>query len=452
MGRLLVLTVLSSVYASAQPAIDSKEYQARRRAAMELVPDGIIALHSGSGLKHWDESGFHQDASFYAFTGLTNARNAILVLDGTEGKSWLFVQPSASAGSEFGGLDSARVNPGTAAEAGLKIDHVSSWETFVSFVESRRKSNPKVVVYVDGAGQTGGMSGRITDPPGMAAVENPHLLWQNAIRQQWSDIEIKDAFPILDEVRWVKSPAELALLRKAAAITAEGFWAGARAIAPGRAQRQIEGEVIRACLNAGADGLSLWPWVRSGPYTMPQALFDPFGDYRNLDRTMQSGEIVRLDVGCDYRMYKGDFGRTIPVSGRFEAGQRETLELLNGAYLAGLNAMKPGANAEQVQQAFRGYIEIENRQNNLVTPLAREAASGALKSRQPIHGLGVDMAEGTPKAFREGNVICFEPAIVAGNQAYFVEDTILVTATGHEVLNPALPYAPEELERAIAKR
>jgi Xaa-Pro aminopeptidase len=186
---------------------------------------------------------------------------------------------------------------------------------------------------------------------------------------------------------------------------------------------------------------------------MPQALFDPFSDYRNLDRTMQAGEVVRFDLGCDYRMYKGDFGRTLPVSGRFDVGQRETLDLLNGAYQAGLNAIKPGANAEQVQQAFRNYIE--ERQSGLRTPLAKEAASGALKvPRQfiPIHGLGVDMAEGTPKIFREGNLLCFEPAIVAGNQAYFVEDTIVVTATGHEILNPALPYAPAELERAIGKQ
>src|SRR5215469_17632392 len=116
MCRLLALTLLSGLYASAQPAIDSAEYQARRRAAMEQVPDGMIALHSGSGLKHWDESGFHQDASFYAFTGLTNARNAILVLDGTEGKSWLFVQPSMPPATDFRGFDIGRVNPGTAAE------------------------------------------------------------------------------------------------------------------------------------------------------------------------------------------------------------------------------------------------------------------------------------------------------------------------------------------------
>ena len=170
-------------------------------------------------------------------------------------------------GADLQGLDKAFLDPGPEAEALLKIDHVVPWETFASFVDSRRKSNQKLVFYIDSAGQTGSMSGELSNPPGFAAIENPHILWRDAIRQHWSDPEIKDAFPILDEVRWGKSSAELALLRKAASITNEGFWAGARAIAPGKTQRQVEGEVIRACLDAGSDGASFWPWVRSGPFT-----------------------------------------------------------------------------------------------------------------------------------------------------------------------------------------
>jgi Xaa-Pro aminopeptidase len=62
------------------------------------------------------------------------------------------------------------------------------------------------------------------------------------------------------------------------------------------------------------------------------------------------------------------------------------------------------------------------------------------------------MAEGNPKVFREGNVVCYEPALVAQDQAYFVEDTILITRDGHEILNPALPYSPSDLERGMASR
>ncbi|HTA22080.1 MAG TPA: aminopeptidase P N-terminal domain-containing protein [Terriglobales bacterium] len=92
MSRLLITLLLLSC-AAAQSSIDSAEYQARRRAAMEKIPDGIVVLRAFSGMKRWDESGFHQDASFYYFSGLANLHGAILALDGTQKESWLFVSP-----------------------------------------------------------------------------------------------------------------------------------------------------------------------------------------------------------------------------------------------------------------------------------------------------------------------------------------------------------------------
>src|SRR6204780_378354 len=449
MWRLLIPLLLLSC-ASAQFSIDSAEYQARRRAALEKVPDGIIVLRAFSGLKHWDESGFHQDASFYYFTGLANLHGAILALDGVQKESWLFVSPRlGSFGSDLHGFDSVFIDPGAPTEAELKLDHVVLWEQFVSFIESRRKSNPKLILYADSAGQTGQMSGDAKIPPGLGPMDNPHQVWSNTLRQHWSDLEVKDAFAILDEVRSVKSPAELARMRKAAAVTAEGFWAGVHAIAPGKTQRQVEGAVLDACLQAGSDGPSLWPWVRSGPYAMGNTLFEAFVDYDNLDRKMQAGEVVRLDLGCDFQMYKGDFGRTIPVSGHFDEGQSETMELLNGAYLAGVSMMRPGGTFKDVFAATLGYIE--QHQSELKTPMAKDAAASALKRKgYALHGLGVDMAEGTPQTFQAGNVLCYEPQFTSGNQSFFVEDTFLITAAGHEVLNPALPYSPADIERATS--
>ena len=128
-------------------------------------------------------------------------------------------------------------------------------------------------------------------------------------------------------------------------------------------------------------------------------------------------------------MYKGDFGRTIPVSGHFDAGQRETMELLSGAYLAGVAAMRPGATPHEVFDATAAYIA--GHQAALTTPLAREAAAAAVAhpgSWSIMHGLGLDMA---------------------GGQGFFVEDTWVITATGHERVNPSIPYAPTDIERAM---
>jgi Xaa-Pro aminopeptidase len=93
---------------------------------------------------------------------------------------------------------------------------------------------------------------------------------------------------------------------------------------------------------------------------------------------------------------------------------------------------------------------VQQHQGELKTPMGREAAADALKRAGfPRHGLAVDMAEGAPKAFQAGNVICYEPLFSAAGQGFFVEDTFVITGTGHEVLNPQLPYAPKDIEAAM---
>jgi Xaa-Pro aminopeptidase len=452
LGVFVIAFFFAGLATFGQTAIDAQEFQARRKAALEKIPDGIVLLHTTWGLKHWDESGFHQDPSFYYFTGLADAHGAILALDGTKKESWLFVPPRIPIFPDLQGFDSVLIDSGSQTEKELGIDHVVAWDQFAPFIESRRKDDPKLILYTDQGGQTGEMSGdrKFGSPPGLGPVQNPNLTWTNILRQKWSDIEVKDAFAILDEVRSVKSAAELARMRQAAAVTAEGFWAGVHAIAPGKTQRQVEGAVLDACLQAGSDGPSLWPWVRSGPYALENRLFEPFVDYHNMDRKMQAGEVVRLDLGCDFQMYKGDFGRTIPVSGHFDEGQRETVELLNGAYLAGVATMRPGASSMDVFKATLAYID--QHQSELKTAMAKEAASDALKHKgYALHGLGVDMAEGAPKSFQAGNVLCYEPQLTSGNQSFFVEDTFLITAAGHEVINPALPYSPADIEKAMSQ-
>jgi len=113
-----------AAFGQSATAIDAPEFQARRAAALAKVPDGIILLRPAWGLKHWDESGFHQDPSFYYFTGLANAHAAILALDGTKKESWLFVPPRIPLGADLHGFDAVFFDPGAPSEKELGIDHV----------------------------------------------------------------------------------------------------------------------------------------------------------------------------------------------------------------------------------------------------------------------------------------------------------------------------------------
>ncbi|SPE34698.1 hypothetical protein SBA3_2170012 [Candidatus Sulfopaludibacter sp. SbA3] len=221
------------------------------------------------------------------------------------------------------GLDAVFPLAGSESEAAFAIEHVVPWNDFAARLDARQSANPQLTLYLDSGGPTGGQMGDAGNPEGLAPVFNPYLLWKSSVHSRWPALAIKDAFPILDEIRQVKSTDEIAALRKAAAITAQAFWAAATAIVPGRTQRQIEGEVLRACLQAGSNGPSLWPWIRSGPNSLGSALFAALFDSTNLDRATKAGDIVRVDVGCDSGMYKGDLGRTVPVTGTLMPGRRK---------------------------------------------------------------------------------------------------------------------------------
>lgn len=433
---------------SAQSQADRAAFTARRQQVAAKLDSGILLLHAAGGMKTWESNGFHQDPSFEYFTGLPNLQNGILVIDGGSGRTWLFIQgrPNRPQNPAFTGAAAVFIDTGAVSERALELDHVVAWDRFASVIDSLNAGRQSPVLYLDGGGQTGRMLGRESNPSGLAPVSNPYRTWRFAITQRWPKVEIRDAWPAIDEVRSVKSPEELDKMRKAAAATVAAIHAAARAIRPGVTQRAVEGVAVAAALANSSDGPSLWPWIRSGGNSLNAPLFDAFFDVHNLDRTMKPGDIVRVDLGFDYDEYKGDAGRTFPVSGHFTPAQREALDLLTGAYKAGVAAMRVGASQADVIAAFKQYVL--SHQASLTVPAVRDiAASLATVTGLPIHGLGLDMAEGVPAKFVENNVICFEPGVVVDGQQLFVEDTILITRDGPQILNPPMPYSAVELER-----
>jgi Xaa-Pro aminopeptidase len=256
---VLLIVVLACLpgMALTHMGIDSSEFQRRRQSVMNAASDGIILLHSFSAPKSWSDSGFRQDSNFYYLTGLENLHDAILAVDGTTKESWLFVMaPTERQQRRFdslSGWDSVYLTPNHETEQALGIEHIVAWDGFADFIETRRKANPKILLYLDQSGE-GKMVADVSNPPSLAAIENPYLLWAGAIKAKWPDANIADATSTLQNIRAVKSPAEIALMKKAAVYTDAGFRAAVAAIAPGHTNREIEGAAIEAALRAGADG------------------------------------------------------------------------------------------------------------------------------------------------------------------------------------------------------
>ena len=443
--RTLIAVFLAAPIQVAAQQIPSREYVERRRALMERLPDGITLLHAEPRDKPESEPSFIQNASFSYFTGLNGVPNAILAIDGPRREVRLFVPPKPRA---FG-FPVDGVVPEASSTATLGLTQIVSWDSLIPYVRSRMRDGVKKL-YVDEARRPGSTG----VPPGMRPVAGDPVLWAQSLAAAFPDAEIASAVATLRELRFIKSRAEVDVLRDNARSTAVAVRAAMRAVTPGVRQRRVEMRAAQACIDAGAVGPSFWPWTMSGPNAHIPMLVRSVYSYDQLDRTMKSGETVRIDLGCANHGYGGDVGRTVPVSGTFTAGQREIWNLLIDAYRVGIKSMKAGVTIAQVMAASRA--EIERQATSLRTPEGKEAAKILLApdgmSGWSLHSVGVESGETPLPTLVDGAVIAFEPIFSVGRDAYYLEDMIHITSTGAEILSVGLPYTAAEIEAAMRSR
>ncbi len=424
--------------------IGAEEYAARRDRILDDLADGILLLHSRSAPKEMEQWGFIQDPSFLYFTGLAEAPGAILALDGPMHESRLFVPPPPSS---FGvAVQDLLPVPGTASARRLSIEAVEPWENFLRWVDARLAEGVgKLYVDEPRRPESSGV------PAGLPAVSSPLGLWREALQARFPDVQVASAKLAIQALRWVKSPAEVEVLTRNARSTASALLAVAVELRPALSQRAAESTVVAACIASGAEGPSFWPWIMSGPNTRMDRLVSAFFRYGHLDREMEEGELVRVDIGCASGLYGGDVGRTFPVSGRFSPGQREAWNLLIDAYRAGMAAMSAGVPIDAVRSASQAAVE--GARGGLSTAIGREAAATILEQGDAvwhIHGVGIESGEDPGPVLEVGSVLAFEPMVAVGADVFYLEDMILITPTGHRILSEGLPYTADEIEAAMA--
>jgi Xaa-Pro aminopeptidase len=141
----------------------------------------------------------------------------------------------------------------------------------------------------------------------------------------------------------------------------------------------------------------------------------------------------------------------MPVSGHYTKDQAEVIDFMDDAYQAGLRAMRDGVSGDQVIQTSISYV-ADHRQV-LRSDLARRAAAELLKpSVWVMYSHGIDMVEIFPvKQMHTGNTIAYGPDFNVDGVGFYEEDVSLITARGHELINPALPYKAADMEETMAR-
>jgi Xaa-Pro aminopeptidase len=436
-ARLCAAALL--IVASASAA-DVAELRERRQRAAANFSDGILLLHARY-VPDYISDGFHQDPSFYYFTGLQNTVGAILAIDGRSRESWLFLPTHPPLGSIEGSTTSDAVK-----HAG--IEHVSDWSGLEGFLEKSATAST-TLYYVPVDYSIAELPPNITGDTGIPPTAPS---WALVLAHKWPSFRLQDARERVNALMDVQSPAELADLRSAAKATVAAVMAGIHAIRPGVSQRSVEVAVEDACWKEGAHGSSFWPWAMAGINGVFPKPFTSMTLYDHLNGIMNAGDLVRLDVGCEWNYYGGDLGRTVPVSGRYSADQREIWNIFVSAYHAGAKSLREGATQDQVFEVWRA--ELLRQRQTARSSLAKQAIEEWSKREKvpywAIHTVNLDEGHvGGP--LRAGTTIAFEPIASIGGQGYYLEDMFLVTKEGAELLTPGVPYSADEIEAAMRR-
>ena len=393
---------------------------------------------------------FRQEPNFLYFTGNDRLLGGVLVLDGSAHRAELFVPTRLPPSLEW--YAPHQPGPSTLSPTSVHVDQVSDWRAFSAYMDERLARATHPVIYVDQGADS--FTGRLGTPlDSLATLGNPWRAWWQMLERRWPGATVRGGGEMLDDIRAIKDSIEVATLRRVGLATASAFRAGLGHFSPGKRQREVEAAVVDACVRIGGSGPSFWPWAMAGPNAAFSAPFASLADPNHLDRVMQSGEVALFDIGCRVDHYMGDVGRTVPVSGRFTSDQAEVIDLLVATYRAGLATMRDGATTSAVIRA--SIAEVEHRQPTLRSALAKNAAVVITRPDGipywQIHGVGLSAAEGLPDTLRSGMVLDYEPIFVVDGQGFYMEDMILVTPNGVEVLTKGLPYTASEIERAMGR-
>jgi Xaa-Pro aminopeptidase len=439
--RTAVALGLVFMLGAALPAqVPASAYAKRREAAIGRLGRGLLVVPARASFLADDQLGFVQAADFQYLTGLDDVVGAVLVLDGADATATLFV---ARPGQPL--LTRGIVAPGPESARRLQVAEVQPVDGLEGWLR-RRFARERTTAFV-------------APTDARAAVAGPLPMASTLVRwQAWLGSlgvpEVRSGLDVLRPLRDIKDREELEILGRVGRASGAAMLAGLHALAPDRWQHETELAVVNACAAAGARGVSFWPWTMSGPNAVFTALWNSFLAYDHVDRRMQAGEVVRVDVGCQIDHYMGDVGRTAPVSGRFTDGQREAWDLFIAGYRAGLARIRDGAAPKTVYD--EALAEVRRRVPALRTREGRDAAAVLLGpgGTEPweLHGVGLDDAEGLPATLRAGMVVAYELMFAVDGDGFYLEDMLAVTSAGSDVLTPGLPYTAAEIEGAMTRR
>nr|WP_324632062.1 aminopeptidase P N-terminal domain-containing protein [Phormidium sp. CCY1219] len=424
------------------------EYQQRRQALMEKIGQGTAIFRSAPmAVMHNDvEYAYRQDSDFFYLTGF-NEPNAVAVFapHHEEHQFVLFVQPK---------------DPEKEVWTGYHVGVEGAKERYgADEAYPIAELDEKLPQYLQNAD-------RIYYRLGRDRAFNDTILkhWQRLMRtypkRGVGPIAIQDAGTILHPLRLVKSPAELELMRKAAEISVKAHNHAREFAQPGRYEYEIQAEMEHLFRLHGGNGFAYPSIVASGSNSC-------ILHYIENNRQLQDNDLVLIDAGCSYGYYNADITRTFPANGTFTPEQKTIYEIVLSAQKQAIAQVHPGNPYNQIHDTalrviVEGLLDLGLLAGDIDEIIKEEKYKPFYMHRTghwlglDVHDVGVYQNGEDPQPLQPGNVLTVEPGIYIGPETkpaeeqpeipdrwrgigVRIEDDVLVTAQGHEVLTAGVP-------------
>jgi Xaa-Pro aminopeptidase len=414
-------------------AVPPERLAARRAALLERLGEGIAVLRGTSersidppNSDYPQDSDFRQDNDIFYLTGLEVPEAWLVLVARTAGPDevLLFLPPRQPARERWLG---ERLGPGpeAAAAAGLAPSAVFSATDALNRIEQLLRS-------ADSPARTGALFLART----RRAEADAALRQLTAAAPRMSDLR-----PHLAALRLIKDEEEIRRLRRAVEISVDGHLAAWRATRPGAWEYELEAAAEGTFRRLGAERLGYPSIVGTGRNSTVL-------HYDDSRAQLRDGEVVVMDMGAEFGYYTADLTRTVPVSGRFTERQRALYPLVLGAQQIVLDSLRPGVTWGRLTALARGYLRDHS--DDLCAPRTCDAFF--------VHGLGhhigmdVHDVGGFEAPLAPGMVITIEPGVYLPDEGLGIriEDDLLITPTGAELLSTRLPRAPEAIETFLA--
>lgn len=274
---------------------------------------------------------------------------------------------------------------------------------------------------------------------------------------------LQDSRDLLNEMRLIKDASEIDTMRRAAKISCDAHRRAMKFTRPGQFEYQVEAELLHEFCRHGARQPAYTSIVAGGANACTL-------HYVGNNAALKDGDLLLIDAGCELNGYAADITRTFPVNGRFSPAQRDVYQIVLAAQTAAIAAARPNQHWNQPHDAAlqilaQGFIDLKLCTGSVESVIANESYKPFYMHRtghwlgMDVHDVGDYKIDGEWRALQAGMTLTVEPGCYIRpannvprelwNIGIRIEDDVLITGQGCEVLTAAAPKTVADIEELM---